>query len=602
MKITFEKILRWFIICGIFVIPLIALLFIPSMYQPYQAPKGFMFRIIVELITGAWIMLAITHNKYRPRRSWILGTLALFVFIMAIADAWGVNPYLSFLSHYNRMDGWITLIHFFAYTVVASSIISTDKLWKMLLRGSLVTSGIVAIYGLLQLAGVSTFVLDGQSGFSARIDATMGNPSYLAVYMLFHVFIALLLWVEARNEFPNKMHTTSLVYGGVLTLDTLILFLTGTRGAIFGLLCGGIFTLIIFALLSKSQKVRWITGIIIFLTILLGGSLRFIQGMPFVQNVSVLNRLATISLNDSSIQSRLFLYNTAWQGLKERPVFGWGQENYTAVFFKYLEPRLDDGVIRSDRAHNIIFDQLVAGGLLGFIAYILIFATTLLVMWRKSRFSNAEKCILTGLLAGYIVQNLVFFDSVISYMLFGTILAYIVHKEKDSGVIFEKFKVPKSLFLYLAIFISLISLEVVWWVNAPAIFANQTLMRAVDMQQISQEKDLLNNLEYFKKAIAFNSFGTPEVRAELLNFTQLVLGNKNISRDIKEKFFDYNKEQMELLVKEAPYDERAVIVLSEIYMAYGDNVHAQQTLRNALEWLPGNQRILSRTETFFVPR
>jgi hypothetical protein len=127
MRITLEKVLYWLAIGGI--VPLIALI-VPSTYVPLDAAKGLAFRIIVELITGAWLALAVVLAKYRPRRLSILGTFAIFVLVMAIADSQGANPYLSFWSNYERMDGWITLIHVFMFILVTSSLLTTENIWS----------------------------------------------------------------------------------------------------------------------------------------------------------------------------------------------------------------------------------------------------------------------------------------------------------------------------------------------------------------------------------------------------------------------------------------------------------------------------------------
>src|SRR3989344_4753851 len=171
---TLEKTLRGVMLAGIFALP-----------------------IIVEVITAAWLALALVNPAYRPRRSWVLGTLSIFVVLIAISDAQGANVFKSFLSNFERMDGWITIAHLLLYTVVAASMMQTENMWKRLFWTSLGVSVFLSVVGLLQVAG---FVAIGQgsgSGLSARVDATFGNPIYLAVYMLFHIFLAAMLWAQS---------------------------------------------------------------------------------------------------------------------------------------------------------------------------------------------------------------------------------------------------------------------------------------------------------------------------------------------------------------------------------------------------------------------
>ena len=219
-----EKTLRGIVIAGIFALPFICLVVATNLFFPYITGKNFAFRLIVEIMTGAWLALALVYPRYRPRRSWILGAFAIFVTLIAISDAQGVNVLKSFWSNYERMDGWVTLAHLLAYLVVAVSIMDTEKLWRRLFQLSLGISVFTAIYGLMQLAGITALGQGGAAGLSARVDARFGNPIYLAAYMLFHIFIAALLWVQGWNERrPGDRIPISILYGGVIALDTITL-------------------------------------------------------------------------------------------------------------------------------------------------------------------------------------------------------------------------------------------------------------------------------------------------------------------------------------------------------------------------------------------
>ena len=110
----------------------------------------------------------------------------------------------------------------------------------------------------------------------------------------------------------------------------------------------------------------------------------------------------------------------AYQGFKERPALGWGQENFNYVFNKYYNPKMYDQEQWFDRTHNVFFDWLVAGGALGILSYLSIFFAVIYSLWKRngSNLSIAEESILTGLLVGYFFQNLFVFDNVTSYILF----------------------------------------------------------------------------------------------------------------------------------------------------------------------------------------
>src|SRR3989344_3088336 len=125
-----EKTLRYIVLAGIFALPFIVFIVAQSLFFPYITGKNFTFSIIVEIITGAWLALALVRTEYRQRTKWHLCPLDNFVIIVAIADSNGMYPFKSFWSNYERMDGWVTLAHLFASFVVASSILNTERLWR----------------------------------------------------------------------------------------------------------------------------------------------------------------------------------------------------------------------------------------------------------------------------------------------------------------------------------------------------------------------------------------------------------------------------------------------------------------------------------------
>ena len=97
-----EKTLRWIVILGIFTLPFIVFIVANTFFFPYITGKNFAFRLIVEVIVGAWLALALIKPEYRPRKNWLLGAFAIFTLLVALADAFGVNPFKSFWRNIRR--------------------------------------------------------------------------------------------------------------------------------------------------------------------------------------------------------------------------------------------------------------------------------------------------------------------------------------------------------------------------------------------------------------------------------------------------------------------------------------------------------------------
>ena len=75
-------------------------------------------------------------------------------------------------------------------------------------------------------------------------------------------------------------------------------------------------------------------------------------------------RFSSLSLADTTVQTRLLSISTGREGFLERPVLGWGPENYNLVFDKYYNPKLYPAENWFDHAHNIflILQQPQASG------------------------------------------------------------------------------------------------------------------------------------------------------------------------------------------------------------------------------------------------
>ena len=582
-----ENTLRYIVLAGIFALPFIVFIVAQSLFFPFITGKNFAFRILVEVIAGAWLALVLINPAYRPKRSALLGAFALFVVVVALADALGVYPFKSFWSNYERMDGWITLVHLFLYFVVASSALNTEKLWRAFWHVSLAVSAVVGVYGLLQLAGVASL----NPGFSsaARIDATLGNPIYLAAYMLFNIGIAAALWARAWQEsLSGGRLWPSLLYGGIIAFDASALFLTGTRGAMLGLVAGVLVAALAVAL--SSREGRRAAALALAGVLLLGGGFFLSREQSWIQRVPSLQRLATISLDDSTTKARFYNWGMAWQGVKERPILGWGQENYAIVFDKYYDPRMYAQEQWFDRVHNIVFDWLVAAGFVGLLSYLSLFAAALWLLWRRGKpaFSALESSILTGLLAAYFFQNLFVFDNITSYLLFASVLAYVAWRASSDNPAVLLPSIPLKLAPAAAGLAVVLVWGAAWYVNARPLAANRALLKGLAPQQEGLQK----NLAYFKESISYGTLGTQEAREQLTQAAAQIIRIEGVPAEVKQDFLNTAAREMALQAQSSPLDARFPLFLGALLGASGNYAEAIVALEEAHALSPGKQTIL----------
>jgi hypothetical protein len=128
-----------------------------SLFFPFITGKAFAFRIIVEIATILWVLLALRDKRFAPRFSWLSVLVTAFMVIVLIADLSGVNPVRSIWSNFERMEGWLTIFHLWLYFLVASSVFGNGehgrRAWHRFFIVTISAAVIVGIYGVVQLAG-----------------------------------------------------------------------------------------------------------------------------------------------------------------------------------------------------------------------------------------------------------------------------------------------------------------------------------------------------------------------------------------------------------------------------------------------------------------
>ncbi len=561
------------------------------MFFPFITGKNFAFRILVEVMLGAWAMLLFIDASYRPKFSWVLAAAGTFLAVIAIADFNGVNPYKSFWSNYERMEGLITHAHLFLYFIIAATVLRTEEVWKWSFRTSLSASLIVAAYAFSQKFGMQAI---HQS--ATRLDASFGNSAYLAVYALFHIFLATFLYL--RSEKKNGLHW---IYPVVAVVNFFVLFFTQTRGSLLGLVGGFFLATLLVSILGKDEpRVRkYAVGGIVGVVALVGAFIAF-KDSSLIQSSETLKRMATISLSDSTTNSRFMIWEMSWEGFKERPLLGWGQENFLYVFAKHYNPKMYNQEPWFDRSHDVFFDWLIAGGILGLLAYLSMFAALLYYLWftNKHRFSLLERAIFTGMLAGYFIHNIFVFDNLTSYLIFFSLLAYIhalsaeEFPMKRSDVPAPKKKKEEELepgdLAVAGVVIFAMTFALIYAVNIRNLNANVALIDAIRPETVLVDDGNGGKKIALKDVIDLGLFGTDEAREQLVQFAVQTL-DPRIPEQIRKDFYDLTASEFEAEIKEDPENVRTLSFAATFYARFGKYEKALEYFQKAIALSPGRQ-------------
>jgi O-antigen ligase len=170
------------------------------------------------------------------------------------------------------------------------------------------------------------------------------------------------------------------------------LYLTDSRGAWLGVICGFILMAFFVDSVWKKEKVDKLNFILKYSRIIILAVTVMLLMISFYKNPSSSSRLNTVNW-------RLEIWNTSFDMIKDRPLFGHGINTYMRVFTVYR-----GGMTSPTYAHNCyiqLMAEVGAAGLLVFLALLGKFFTSGYQMLNKSSYDELKLCSV-GLMGGVV--------------------------------------------------------------------------------------------------------------------------------------------------------------------------------------------------------
>jgi O-antigen ligase/tetratricopeptide (TPR) repeat protein len=540
---TIDRCLLLGIKAVIFLIPVLPLYVSTGMVFPYITGKNFAFRILVEFAAALWLVLIAINKEYRLRNSRMTLSILTFTFVIGLADLLGVSPYNSFWSNYERMEGYITILHLALYFMIVKSVMETRKDWMILFNICVVVSALGSIYA---LAAPDPKASQFAVIYGSRIYGTLGNPPFLASYLLLSVFLALWLIFNTKKLFLKFGYLL------IIVINFVAVYLSSSRGAIIGAVIGALMFSMLYMLqnrkFSKEKLARKVFLSVIGASIILSMVFLTLRNEDFIKNDRTLSRFAAMP-SDASVQSRFSAWKMAWEGIKERPILGWGQENFIGVYTVNPIPYVREQ-IWLDRGHNIVIDMLINAGLLGLLAYMTIFVMAYYIIriaFQKNTVSKNEALTLFTALTAYFIQNLFTFDTINTYLLFFTLLSYIDSLDYPQKVPALKgsidFKKIKITFMTAIMLASLIISLAFYYVNYKPIRESQLIIKmGTPSDNDNWSLKLIND---FNNALSLETFGDAHVRQVMKSISYQIIKNLYFGKEEALKFIEITINELE---------------------------------------------------------
>lgn len=584
-----RAIARWLV----YIMMLTPLLVGNNYFFPFIVPKYVFFRVLVELLVMAYLLLLVGNfQKYKLSSnlaSW--GVLAYFASAI-ISAATGVNWHTSVWGTFERMEGLFTTGHYVVLFLILPHIFRREE-WVKLLRWSVAVSVLLCLYGLGQKLSMPWAVEAGRD----RISATIGNPSYVAAYLLFQIGLAVYLWLK------DGLSGRRWLWSGVILLQLVVFVLTLSRGPMLGLIVAIPLVLLFWLWLTGKKQMgndftkkltlvrRWV-AIGLLVAVVVPGTLLLLRKSPVVQNIPMLKRFTDISVTASTAKTRFMTWTSAWQGIQERPILGWGPEQFATPFNKYINPLHYTGPNSEtwfDHAHNIVLDIGVTQGVVGVLAWAVFIIGLYIAAIKKAvnRQSRTLGLVVLGLLIAYVFQNLFLFDVLVVWIMLAILGGILLTKDEVNQTESRLTKVVTKTAPALAATYAALLVFVLLPVNAQANSVSRTIIVTKPLdnykETISEQLDIFKN-KIFNKPLLTGFTEVPrQLSASLL--IHLKDGHFQDNVQLQQEMTNFTLEKLQEVWQQYPQDLQTPIALGKVLALTGESQRDATKIQQAIDIL-----------------
>lgn len=523
----------------ILLITLTPLILFEKLPFPFVTEKTLYFRLLVDILLVVWAIVAFRDAEYLPRKTPLNIALLGLGIVTLLTALFGHDFQSSFWSGLERMEGAVGFFYALIFFFVLSNSLKKTEQWYILF---LTSCGVACVAVLTGIFKELELLKTGE-----RLFSSLGNPTYLGLYLILHLFLVGFIWANASGN----IRIIPFLFIPVLLIGVI---LTQSRSAFLGLFVGGLVLMGFLLFSSKiSSKIRWGIGCFVGISILFTAILFSVDDSKLVKQSPFLSRVVSVAKSKTTGVSRLNNWKIAYEGFKEKPILGWGQENYQYVFAKHFLPEMYNDAPWYDRSHNFLLDWLVSGGILGLLSFLAPFGLMLWFTVRSGKFSNIQKGLFIGFFVAYSVNNFFGFDSLMATITVFMVLAY-WQFETQSDEVYVFPKLP------------------IWGVLTCILFSSvsfyygylQPLRTSKQIVKIMQEPDLQQTIQQIKLGYS-NAIGTGTSDfAEQVSFLSEKVGKSEIAHEMKDGYYQAVSDILKKEAEKHPEHPRLLSIQSSI--------------------------------------
>lgn len=551
----------WLYLTGFFIILSLPLWAFQPFFFPPEWGKAIAFKIIFSIILfflfyqtvkDLSIFNQIKEKVGSQRKLLAILFSVLGVGILSLILSRDIN--FSLWTSPHRSGGFVFFCFCILFSIILFLIIKNSD-WKKLWNFAFLIGDIIVLF-----AGIQFFNLLPQKFVAyGRPVSTLSNSILLALYLIFLFFPSLSLFFIEKSKKRYFYLISFLLYVFGMAVS-------GSRGGYLALFFSGFYFLFFYPQQKKEgvqnfwRKLPYLK--IIAVTIALSAIIVFqvantdIKLPQFLEKNSVLNQVKSrLSINLFFDEPRFSAWQIAWNSIKEKPLLGWGPENFAIAFDKHYDPSLPfitkEWGSWWDRSHNIFFDLSVCYGLLFTLIYFAFFGFLIFKLSKNKEREHEEKVFFHSIISvfiGYFIALIFGFDSVSTYIMLSFVIGYSLFLTKNNQLPNSPEPVKSKLWPLLnkakkptIIFFSIILIIFIYQYNLKPLFINANINKA---EALIESGNCKGGLAILENQLKKKSFLDAYLIMKYVDFVKLC--SKNITQETQ---INNTKKIMDILEK-----------------------------------------------------
>jgi O-antigen ligase/Tfp pilus assembly protein PilF len=447
-------------------------LFVNKYVYDFRVNQEGVLKIFTLILLAIWLVKIVNTGKYSLQKTKLDLPLILFILVMAI------SVLISEAKIISSREFTIFFSYILIFFLITNNIDKKSDFYSFI-HLFFIISLLVSVYTIIQYYGMDLYLKDLH-----ELTSTIGQKNWISNYlaMIFPVVFSYFLLEQTKK---NKI-----IYFVLLAVLYTTLMICQSRGIWISIsltLIFAIYMIIKFNFLKIFQEnKKWLLLLLITFLVI---TIIYSTDNPLNKSaITVPKRaISTFDEQDPSIDTRLLIWKTTLEMIKDRPIFGLGIGTFKMNYLSYQAEFLKNNPYyikysgKARDAHNDYLQVWAEIGIIGlgiFIGIILMFYS-LIIDYLKKNDNDKEKIIVFGLILGitcFLIHSLFTFPlhvPALGVTFFALLGLTIIYTRKINLSKTDSDNKPKELKLknkgIKIVLIILVLISMIWLINLVAV-------------------------------------------------------------------------------------------------------------------------------------